>query len=377
MHLVEPPYDVVANLPYHITSPILHALLGRPPRPERLVLMVQREVAERIAAPPGQDELPVGLRAVPRLGPDRLRRAADRLRAGAGGRVGGDRGRAVRRRRPPGARGRRRAVATRPGRVPRAAQDDPQRPGPPAAGRCRAASPRPSPRRRSTRIGGPRRSRSASGWPCTRRSVRSGAIVVGVQRERAALVSGQAADPTRRLTPVVRLAPAKLNLTLAVVGRRPDGYHVLHSVFVPLGLADRLSLSPAGADRDSLHVTGFDGRTARGQPGAPRDRRDAGRRRWRVARRARSRSGPGRSAREADPGRRRAGRRVVGRRGDARRRARGVGSGAGSRDPARDRGRASARTSRSSWPAAPPWSRGAASRSRRSTASTAAPGCCS
>ena len=44
------PYDVVANLPYHITSPILHRLLGAPPRPERLVLMVQREVAERIAA---------------------------------------------------------------------------------------------------------------------------------------------------------------------------------------------------------------------------------------------------------------------------------------------------------------------------------------
>jgi len=44
----------VANLPYHITSPILHALLGTPPRPRRLVLMVQREVAERIAAPPGK-----------------------------------------------------------------------------------------------------------------------------------------------------------------------------------------------------------------------------------------------------------------------------------------------------------------------------------
>ena len=52
--LVEPPYDVVANLPYHITSPILHALLGRTPRPGRLVLMVQREVAERIAAPAGR-----------------------------------------------------------------------------------------------------------------------------------------------------------------------------------------------------------------------------------------------------------------------------------------------------------------------------------
>ncbi len=54
VRLLEPPYDVVANLPYHITSPILHALLGRSPRPHRAVLMVQREVAERIAAPPGK-----------------------------------------------------------------------------------------------------------------------------------------------------------------------------------------------------------------------------------------------------------------------------------------------------------------------------------
>jgi len=51
--LLAPPFDVVANLPYHITSPILHALLGRSPRPARLVLMLQAEVAERIAAPPG------------------------------------------------------------------------------------------------------------------------------------------------------------------------------------------------------------------------------------------------------------------------------------------------------------------------------------
>jgi 16S rRNA (adenine1518-N6/adenine1519-N6)-dimethyltransferase len=52
--LVPPPYEVVANLPYHITSPILHRLLGSVPRPSRLILMVQAEVAERIAAPPGQ-----------------------------------------------------------------------------------------------------------------------------------------------------------------------------------------------------------------------------------------------------------------------------------------------------------------------------------
>ncbi|MEO8437389.1 MAG: 4-(cytidine 5'-diphospho)-2-C-methyl-D-erythritol kinase [Chloroflexota bacterium] len=65
-------------------------------------------------------------------------------------------------------------------------------------------------------------------------------------------------DPLRRLSPVVRLAPAKLNLTLAVVGRRDDGYHTLHSVFVPLTLADRLSLAPATGTADTLHVTGLD-----------------------------------------------------------------------------------------------------------------------
>jgi len=60
-------------------------------------------------------------------------------------------------------------------------------------------------------------------------------------------------------TPVVRLAPAKLNLTLAVVGRRDDGFHDLHSVFVPLALHDVLTVAPAGTrGRDTLHVTGLD-----------------------------------------------------------------------------------------------------------------------
>lgn len=47
------PWALVANVPYHITSPILHHILGAEPRPTRFVLMVQREVAERIASPPG------------------------------------------------------------------------------------------------------------------------------------------------------------------------------------------------------------------------------------------------------------------------------------------------------------------------------------
>jgi 4-diphosphocytidyl-2-C-methyl-D-erythritol kinase len=58
---------------------------------------------------------------------------------------------------------------------------------------------------------------------------------------------------------VVRFAPAKLNLTLAVVGRRDDGYHSLHSVMVPLCLGDALTVSapPPGATNDLLKITGL------------------------------------------------------------------------------------------------------------------------
>ena len=45
---------VVANIPYHITSPLLHAFLEGERPPELIVLLVQLEVAERVAAPPGR-----------------------------------------------------------------------------------------------------------------------------------------------------------------------------------------------------------------------------------------------------------------------------------------------------------------------------------
>jgi 16S rRNA (adenine1518-N6/adenine1519-N6)-dimethyltransferase len=48
------PFKVVANIPYHITSPLLHGFLEGERPPELVVLLVQAEVAERIAAPPGQ-----------------------------------------------------------------------------------------------------------------------------------------------------------------------------------------------------------------------------------------------------------------------------------------------------------------------------------
>jgi 16S rRNA (adenine1518-N6/adenine1519-N6)-dimethyltransferase len=47
-------YKLVANLPYQVSSPLLSRYLIEVPRPKLLVIMVQREVAERIAAPHGQ-----------------------------------------------------------------------------------------------------------------------------------------------------------------------------------------------------------------------------------------------------------------------------------------------------------------------------------
>jgi 16S rRNA (adenine1518-N6/adenine1519-N6)-dimethyltransferase len=49
------PFVLVGNVPYYITTPILfHAL--QPPRPDRAVYLVQREVADRIVAPPGSSD---------------------------------------------------------------------------------------------------------------------------------------------------------------------------------------------------------------------------------------------------------------------------------------------------------------------------------
>jgi len=58
---------VVGNIPYNITTPILFSLLERRPRPREILLMVQREVADRILAAPGSKTfgaLAVGVQTV-------------------------------------------------------------------------------------------------------------------------------------------------------------------------------------------------------------------------------------------------------------------------------------------------------------------------
>lgn len=50
-------YKVVANIPYYITSPILHHFVEASPKPLLMVVMVQKEVGEAIAASPGKMSL--------------------------------------------------------------------------------------------------------------------------------------------------------------------------------------------------------------------------------------------------------------------------------------------------------------------------------
>ena len=50
-------YKVVANLPYYITSPTIRRFLESDVKPQTMILMVQKEVAEVITAKPGQMSL--------------------------------------------------------------------------------------------------------------------------------------------------------------------------------------------------------------------------------------------------------------------------------------------------------------------------------
>lgn len=47
-------YKVVANIPYYLTSAVIRHLLEAGTRPERIVLTVQKEVAQRLCAAPGE-----------------------------------------------------------------------------------------------------------------------------------------------------------------------------------------------------------------------------------------------------------------------------------------------------------------------------------
>jgi 4-diphosphocytidyl-2-C-methyl-D-erythritol kinase len=51
-------------------------------------------------------------------------------------------------------------------------------------------------------------------------------------------------------------APAKINLFLRVVGRRPDGYHELDSIFLPIDLCDRVRVELRPSVRRTVTLSG-------------------------------------------------------------------------------------------------------------------------
>src|SRR5262245_32768768 len=62
-------YKIIGNIPYNITTPLLFKLLEPGARPAVLVVMVQKEVAQRVTATPGNKEygaLSVGVQSVAR-----------------------------------------------------------------------------------------------------------------------------------------------------------------------------------------------------------------------------------------------------------------------------------------------------------------------
>ena len=59
--------------------------------------------------------------------------------------------------------------------------------------------------------------------------------------------------------PIYRIkAPAKLNIRLKVIGRRPDGYHELISIMVPIDLFDLIELRVLNDRRIQLDCDGYD-----------------------------------------------------------------------------------------------------------------------
>ncbi|MFH1498540.1 MAG: 4-(cytidine 5'-diphospho)-2-C-methyl-D-erythritol kinase [Verrucomicrobiota bacterium] len=54
------------------------------------------------------------------------------------------------------------------------------------------------------------------------------------------------------MSPLVLSSPAKINLSLAITGRRPDGFHSLVSVVTPLAWGDTLRVEPAADGEASL-----------------------------------------------------------------------------------------------------------------------------
>ncbi len=73
------------------------------------------------------------------------------------------------------------------------------------------------------------------------------------------------------MTTEVLVAPAKLTLSLRMVGLRNDGYHLIDAEMVALDLADELVVGPSTGDPGMLSVEDHTGGVGLTVPGGPND----------------------------------------------------------------------------------------------------------
>ena len=231
-----PPTALVANLPYNVSVPVLIHLLTLLPSLERGLVMVQAEVADRLAAPPGSKTY-----GVPSV---KAAWFADVRRAGAIGRnvfwpaPNVDSGLvAWTRREPPDTTATRQQVF--------AVVD--------AAFAQRRKQVRAALRGLAGSADDATAALEAAGVDPTARGE-----VLDVARLRAHRrgLGGHArldAGPGRRVSTTVRAA-AKINLHLGVGAPREDGFHPLDTVYQAISLYDDVTVSDAG--EDTLSVAG-------------------------------------------------------------------------------------------------------------------------
>ena len=229
-------WALVANLPYNVATPLVLDVLDRVPRSTRMLVMVQREVGERLAARAGTSAYGIPSVKVAYWATAEVvgRVAPERVPAEAEGRVGAGAHRASRR---PGHRLPTRTVCStlvragvRP--APQDAAPVARRPWSRRRLRSRRAS---RPDARAEELG---RRGSGGGWP--RRCRRSDRAPAG-----------------RRVG-----APAKLTLSLRVTGVRAGRLHLIDAEMVTLDLVDTLRFDDGdGVDIRRPHGRGPPSRT--------------------------------------------------------------------------------------------------------------------
>lgn len=261
-------WRVIANIPYHVTSPLLHRLLLLALPPARIVLLVQLEVAERVAAAPGdwsyltafvQARTAASIVArVPREafepvpGVDSAILLLDYRTGDDAFSLDPSDEERLWRLVQAGFRERRKKLRNAlPRALPILESDI-------VAALARAKL---SPDQRAQTLsvkdwttllhelpeldaGTPTKAARAA---AARRST-NGVVEGG---ERRTMQPASSADQT-----VEVVAHGKINLTLAVVGKRSDGYHELHSVVAQFEAGDRLSLRRSREGADSIRLAG-------------------------------------------------------------------------------------------------------------------------